>query len=124
MRGSLKTAAGTAIDMVSDVGMIEGAALGAQLGSVVPFFGTGVGAVGGLIIGGANQVAQIIWPNMYSDLKKTVNGGIDKLADGAQKLTDKASKVLSDTGKSISDSVDNMKNSVSNAWNGVCKSFA
>lgn len=124
VRGTLKTAAGTAIDMASDVGMIEGAALGAQLGSVVPFFGTGVGAVGGLIIGGANQVAQIIWPNMYTDLKKTVNGGIDKLADGAQKLTDKAGKLINDTGKSIGNGIDNMKNNISNAWNGVCKSFA
>ncbi|MBO0424114.1 hypothetical protein [Enterococcus plantarum] len=126
VRGSLKTAAGTAIDMASDVGMIEGAALGAKLGTMIPIpgIGSGAGALVGLIAGGLNQGAQLIWPNMYDDLKKGVNGGIDKLADGAQKLTDKASKWVGDTGKSIGNSVKNMKNNVSNAWNGLCKSFA
>lgn len=124
VRGSLKTAAGTAIDMVSDVGMIEGAALGAQIGSVFPVVGTGLGAAIGLGIGGANQMVQFFWPNMYDNLKKGVNGGIDKLADGAQKITDKASKLVNDAGKSIGNSVKNMKNNVSNAWNGLCKSFA
>lgn len=78
----------------------------------------------GLIVGVINQGLQLVWPNMYDDLKKSVNGGIDKLADGAQKLTDKAGKWLGDTGKSISNNVNNMKNNVSNAWNGLCQSFA
>ncbi|MGX7149825.1 hypothetical protein [Enterococcus ureasiticus] len=93
-------------------------------GSVFPVVGTGLGVAIGLGIGGANQMVQFFWPNMYSDLKKTVNGGIDKLADGAQKITDKTGKWLNDTGKSIGKNVNNMKNNISNAWNGVCKSFA
>lgn len=61
---------GGAIDTVKSVGPLEGATLGAALGTVVPGVGNVLGAGLGFGIGTINSLNQLYNPHFYDDIKK------------------------------------------------------
>ncbi len=93
VRASLKTLAGTGVDMLGNFGIIDGLVTGAIIGGAIggtvtiPAFGIGavpvgvVGAIAGGVVGGINQGLQFLFPNMYDGLKTRTFQAVDWVAD-------------------------------------------
>lgn len=115
VRASVKTLAGTGVDMLENFGIIDGLVGGALIGGAIggtvtiPAFGIGavpaavVGAIVGGVAGGINQGLQFLFPNMYDGLKTRTFQAIDWAADKAVQF-----------GQSVKDTYNSVKSTASN----------
>ena len=92
---------GGAIDTVKSVGPLEGMTIGGAVAGPP-------GAILGGIVGGANKVAQFIWPNAYDDIK-----------DGAYKLYDKSTKIINGVSKKVGKAAEQSFNTVKQVYDDV-----
>lgn len=77
LRASTKATTGTALDVVSDLGPIDGVIGGAMVGGLA-------GAIAGGALGAGNQTLQFFYPDAYEDTKELANQSIDWTYDKAQ----------------------------------------
>lgn len=125
VRGTAKAAVGTTLDVISDVGPIDGALIGAATGGLPGLLiGAGAGAV--------NQGVQFFFPNAYDGAKEFANSAIDWTADTATKgwnaakdfgkeSWDRAVELKDDIGQGIQNKVDSVVNTANNIKEGAEK---
>ncbi|MCB4962654.1 hypothetical protein LGX09_08670, partial [Streptococcus mutans] len=106
-----KAVTGGTLDAISKVGPLEGATVGATIGGAfgtavpVPVIGTvsgvAIGATAGLIIGGANSIAQALNPHLYDDIKNFAAKEINKVGKGIESTKNAVSHAIGGVGKAL-----------------------
>lgn len=97
-----KSVVGGVVDGIASVGPIDGALIGASIGGPP-------GAIAGLVIGGASQLGQFIFP-----------GAVDGIKDGCYKLYDK----VSEWGQGVKQGVQSMAKKATNVGKAVTQKIA
>lgn len=106
---------GGAIDTVKSVGPLEGITIGAAVAGPP-------GAIVGGIVGGANKLAQFIWPNAYDNAKNWSYDAYDKASKVGKDVSKKVGKAVAqgvDTVKHVYKDVQHVGKSIGEALSSV-----
>jgi hypothetical protein len=106
---------GGSIDTVKSVGPLEGITIGAAVAGPP-------GAIVGGIVGGANKLAQFIWPNAYDNAKNWSYDAYDKASKVGKDVSKKVGKAVAqgvDTVKHVYKDVQHVGKSIGEALSSV-----
>ncbi|WP_159428405.1 T7SS effector LXG polymorphic toxin [Streptococcus equinus] len=90
-----------ALDAVSSIGPLEGATLGAAVGSVIPGLGTAAGAALGASIGGVIQITKWVEPDFFDDPVKGTKNIINKIEAGTETTSKEIDRAFEKIGKAV-----------------------
>ena len=90
-----------ALDAVSSIGLLEGATLGAAVGSVIPGLGTAAGAALGASIGGVIQITKWVEPDFFDDPVKGTKNIINKIEAGTETTSKEIDRAFEKIGKAV-----------------------